>query len=530
MTRGYVPLLLLVSGLWGASYLFIKVALEDMEPSTMMAIRLLLAGAVMFAVLSARAGIRRTLADLRAVGRHAVVLGVINGALPFWLIAWGEKYVDSGVAAIANSTVPIFVALLAIRIRPSERASGSRLVGILVGLVGVAVLAGVDPQGGWWAVAGTLAIVLSSLAYARANLYTQDNLPTTPAPVIVCAVGLAGGLLILPGRHRPGTCKRPRPGRARRGGRALRARDGHSLDRPLHDAPAVWLGSHVPRRLPDPGHRARVRSRDPRRAAHVERSPGPRPHPARSRARLRHGVAGAPRRTRRRRDVIVLDGDGFRLRPAGEDDVAALAALAARPEIADSLASISPWAEDDVRAALAAGRVDAEAEGRYVLEVEEGGSWNAAGALAFSRTNRRSRIAYLFGVMVDPTFRGRGLGERAARTLAVHLIRNLGFHRVQLEVYGFNEQAQRLFERAGFTREGTRRRAYWRHGEWTDGVLYGLLEEDLRRRTGLSQPSASVRGRCAEPPSRDDSEELTGDRAPLTLEERWISEERQQAR
>jgi drug/metabolite transporter (DMT)-like permease len=198
VTRGYVPLLLLVSGLWGASYLFIKVALEDMEPSTMMAIRLLLAGAVLFAVLSARTGLRRTLADLRAVGRHAVVLGVINGALPFWLIAWGEKYVDSGVAAIANSTVPIFVALLAIRIRPSERASGSRLVGILVGLVGVAVLVGIQPQGGWWAVAGTLAIVLSSLAYARANLYTQDNLPTTPAPVIVCAVGLAGGLLILP--------------------------------------------------------------------------------------------------------------------------------------------------------------------------------------------------------------------------------------------------------------------------------------------------------------------------------------------
>ena len=149
MTRGYLPLLLLVSGLWGASYLFIKVALEDMEPSTMMAIRLLLAGAVMFAVLSARAGIRRTLADLRAVGRHAVVLGVINGALPFWLIAWGEKYVDSGVAAIANATVPIFVALLAIRIRPSERASGSRLVGILVGLVGVAVLARVDPGRRW---------------------------------------------------------------------------------------------------------------------------------------------------------------------------------------------------------------------------------------------------------------------------------------------------------------------------------------------------------------------------------------------
>jgi drug/metabolite transporter (DMT)-like permease len=198
VTRGYVPLLLLVSALWGASYLLIKVALEDMEPSTMMAIRLLLAGLALFGVLSARAGVRQTVADVRGVGRHAVVLGVINGALPFWLIAWGEKYVDSGVAAIANATVPIFVALLAIRIRPSERAGGSRLGGILVGLVGIVVLVGIDPHGGWWAVAGTMAIVLSSLSYARANLYTQNNLPTTPAPVIVCAVGLAGGLVILP--------------------------------------------------------------------------------------------------------------------------------------------------------------------------------------------------------------------------------------------------------------------------------------------------------------------------------------------
>ncbi len=73
----------------------------------------------------------------------------------------------------------------------------------------------------------------------------------------------------------------------------------------------------------------------------------------------------------------MLDGDGFRLRPAADDDVAALAALAARPEIADSLASVSPWAEDDVRAALAAGRDDEQAEGRYVLEVEEDGGWTA---------------------------------------------------------------------------------------------------------------------------------------------------------
>jgi RimJ/RimL family protein N-acetyltransferase len=81
--------------------------------------------------------------------------------------------------------------------------------------------------------------------------------------------------------------------------------------------------------------------------------------------------------------------------------------------------------------------------------------------------------------MVDPGSRGRGLASAASRMLAVHLIRDLGYHRVQLEVYGFNEQALRVFERAGFVREGVRRKAYWRHGEWADGVDFGLVEEDL---------------------------------------------------
>jgi RimJ/RimL family protein N-acetyltransferase len=63
--------------------------------------------------------------------------------------------------------------------------------------------------------------------------------------------------------------------------------------------------------------------------------------------------------------------------------------------------------------------------------------------------------------------------------MALHLIRELGYHRVQLEVYGFNERALRLFERAGFVREGARRKAYWRHDDWHDGVMFGLVEEDL---------------------------------------------------
>ena len=103
------------------------------------------------------------------------------------------------------------------------------------------------------------------------------------------------------------------------------------------------------------------------------------------------------------------------------------------------------------------------------------------GALAYGVANPRSRIADLHGVMVHPDARGRGLEAEAARVPAArHLIEERGFHRVQLECYAFNERAVRLFERAGYVREGVRRRAYRRHGDWCDSVLFGVVEEDLR--------------------------------------------------
>jgi drug/metabolite transporter (DMT)-like permease len=194
--RGYLPLLLFLSALWGASYLFIKVAVEEIEPAAMIELRLVLAGAVLLAYLVYRVGGRRALAELRATGRDGLILGILNGAIPFTLIAWGEKHVDSGVAAIANSVVPIFVALLAIRFRPSERSTGLRLVGIFVGLAGVGVLAGFHPKGGWWAVAGTMAVVVASLSYAAANLFTQERFAET-SPLTTATAAILWGLVVL---------------------------------------------------------------------------------------------------------------------------------------------------------------------------------------------------------------------------------------------------------------------------------------------------------------------------------------------
>jgi drug/metabolite transporter (DMT)-like permease len=198
VTRAYVPLLLLLAALWGASYLFIKVAVDDIEPAPMMAIRLLGAAVPLLAYVVWRFGRETAVGHLRGAWRAALVLGVINAALPFWLIAWGEKHIDSSVAAIAQATVPIFVLLLGLRFLPHERVTPARLLGVVVGIVGVGALAGLNPSGGWWAAAGTLAVVLSSLSYAGGGVYGQLHVAAVPGPVLAAGSMLYGGVVLLP--------------------------------------------------------------------------------------------------------------------------------------------------------------------------------------------------------------------------------------------------------------------------------------------------------------------------------------------
>ncbi len=116
-----------------------------------------------------------------------------------------------------------------------------------------------------------------------------------------------------------------------------------------------------------------------------------------------------------------------------------------------------------------------EAFGVFVVEVDGA----RAGTMQFRRANRRSRIADLGGLAIHPDFRGSKVADEAARQFQRHLLDELGLHRVQMEIYGFNERAMAHAERSGFTREGVRRKAYWRNGEWVDGVLFGLVQEDL---------------------------------------------------
>lgn len=191
-------MLFLLGAIWGVSYVFIKVAVEDIEPAPMMSTRALLAGLLLLPYLAVTMGSRPAARALRTHWRPAFVLGALNAALPFWLVAWGEKHIDSSIAGIAQATVAIFTFLLAARFLPHEAVGIARILGVAIGFVGVAVLAGFDPGGAWIAVAGTLAVVLSSLSYAGAGVYGQLRVHTVPGPVLATGSMLAGGLILLP--------------------------------------------------------------------------------------------------------------------------------------------------------------------------------------------------------------------------------------------------------------------------------------------------------------------------------------------
>ena len=163
------------------------------------------------------------------------------------------------------------------------------------------------------------------------------------------------------------------------------------------------------------------------------------------------------------------------IRRARPDDVDFLVALTTHEDVDPYLSARRATTRDEILAEIERSEREPQDFGRFVVEVDG----ERAGVMGFAVENRRSRIAQLGGLAIHPRFRGRHLGDDAARLLQRHLLHDLGYHRLQLEIYAFNDRAIRHAERSGFVREGVKRKAYWRHGEWVDGVLFGLLSEDL---------------------------------------------------
>lgn len=187
----------LLAFFWGSSYLFIKIGVESgLEPFTLITGRLLI-GAVVLAAVVAIA--REPLPRSPRTYAHLVVLSVFSVSLPFSLITWAEQSVSSALAAILTAPAPLFVMIIAAFVLQDERITLNRLIGLVLGFVGVAVLVGFDAselRGG--TVVAELALLGAALSYAIGGVYARRMLhglrPMIPAvmqvtlALLTCAV------------------------------------------------------------------------------------------------------------------------------------------------------------------------------------------------------------------------------------------------------------------------------------------------------------------------------------------------------
>jgi drug/metabolite transporter (DMT)-like permease len=178
--------------IWGSSFMFIKVAVRELTPATLITGRLGLAALTLAILIPWN---RETLAELRENAGWLIAVALINTAVPFWLLSWGETRIDSGLASILQAAVPIFIALISFGFFHEVRVTGVRLAGVAIGFVGVALLVGAQPSG---KVLGALAVVGMALCYAIGGLLTGRHLRRVRPLVIGLASTSVATIVVLP--------------------------------------------------------------------------------------------------------------------------------------------------------------------------------------------------------------------------------------------------------------------------------------------------------------------------------------------
>ena len=163
------------------------------------------------------------------------------------------------------------------------------------------------------------------------------------------------------------------------------------------------------------------------------------------------------------------------LRRATVEDVDWLVALYSDDDVEPFLGGQRSRGRSEVLADVERSQQEPERFGRLIAELDG----ERAGAFGYREVSEVHRIVHLEALAVWPAFRRRGVADDGARRLQRYLFDELGFHRLELACYGYNDAAIRHSERVGFVREGVKRRAYMRHGEWQDAVQFALLREDL---------------------------------------------------
>ena len=189
-------LLVCLGMIWGSSYMFIRIAVAEVPAITLVAARLILASIILLIGLRA---LGRPMPRERSLWGAYAVMGFLSGALPYTLIAWGEQYIHSSLAALLQATMPIFTVILAVFLADDERLTWTAVAGVALGFVGVAVLMLPDlRQGLQTNLLGQLAIVASSLSYAGATVFARNRLRGQPPLTSTMGQLTTGALFTVP--------------------------------------------------------------------------------------------------------------------------------------------------------------------------------------------------------------------------------------------------------------------------------------------------------------------------------------------
>lgn len=185
--------------MWGSSYLFIKLAVDDFGTFTLVALRLLVGALLLWAVVRAT---RQELPRERRIYGHLFVMGLVNIVIPFALITWAEQTVDSSLAAILTAPVPLFAIVIAPLFLHDEPIRVNGVVGLVVGSIGVVVLTSRDLTVGDSDLTGEIALLGASLSYAVGAVYARRNMrgvhPLIPAVFqVTFALLVAGSIAIV---------------------------------------------------------------------------------------------------------------------------------------------------------------------------------------------------------------------------------------------------------------------------------------------------------------------------------------------
>ncbi len=188
--------LFVLGALWGSSYLFIKVAVSEVPPLTLVAARLVLGSVLLWGLLLISG--QRMPRSRRMWGAYTI-MGLLNGVLPYSLVVWGEQHISSGLAALLQATMPLFTVILAHFLTRDERLSWLRVLGIVIGFVGVGILALADLREGLHAnLWGQLAIVGSSVSYASGAIFARRRLQEQPPLISTTGQLTMGAVLTVP--------------------------------------------------------------------------------------------------------------------------------------------------------------------------------------------------------------------------------------------------------------------------------------------------------------------------------------------